>query len=160
MLSADLHKACLLADFLQSIDPAYTKLMSLWLMMNCIYSINRPGYLLNLWTLRGDAYSRWALFRTWALIKFSPFSTSVVCIIRNKTVNSYNKTRRCNKARFLQNTLKKTPSSGKSYLFLLGGPVGGRGWALIWVWVGVEERWGGVEWPLILGWALVNFFCL
>ena len=26
--------------------------------------------------------------------------------------------------------------------------------------MGVEERWGGVEWPLIRGWALVNFFCL
>ena len=56
---------------------------------------------------------------------FSPFSTSVVCIFCNKTVNGNNKTRRCNKARFLQNTLKKTPSSGKSlistYSFFLGG---------------------------------------
>ena len=38
-----------------------------------IYSINRPGRLLNFWTLRVGAYSRWAL------IKFSPFSASVVC---------------------------------------------------------------------------------
>ena len=38
-----------------------------------IYSINRPGRLLNFWTLRVGAHSRWAL------IKFSPFSASVVC---------------------------------------------------------------------------------
>ena len=71
------------------------------------------------------AYSRWALIRGWALIKFSPFSTIVVCIFCKKTVNGNNKTRRCNKARFLQNTLKKTPSSGKSlintYSFWGGG---------------------------------------
>ena len=76
----------------------------------------------------------------WALIKFSPFSTSVVCIFCNKTINGNNKTRRCNKATFLQNTLKKTPSSGKSlvrtYSFL-------GGWALIYVSVGVGGRWGG-----------------
>ena len=87
-----------------------------------IYSINRPGCLLNFWTLWVGDYSRWAL------IKFSPFSTSVVCIFCNKTINGNNKTRRCNKATFLQNTLKKTPSSGKSlvrtYSFL-------GGWALI-----------------------------
>ena len=35
-----------------------------------IYSINRPGRLLNFWTLRVGAYSRWALIRGWALIKF------------------------------------------------------------------------------------------
>ena len=38
-----------------------------------IYSINRPGRLLNFWTLRVGAYSKWALIRGWALIKFSPF---------------------------------------------------------------------------------------
>ena len=57
-------------------------------------------------------------------MKFSPFSTSVVCVFCKKTVNGNNKTRRCNEARFLQNTLKKTPSSGKSpistYSFLGG----------------------------------------
>ena len=36
-----------------------------------IYSINRPGRLLNFWTLRVGAYSRWVLIRGWALIKFS-----------------------------------------------------------------------------------------
>ena len=76
------------------------------------------------------AYSRWALIRSWALIKFSPFSTSVVCIFCNKTVNGNKKTRRCNKARFLQNTLKKTPSSGKSLIstysfFWVVGEAGG-----------------------------------
>ena len=33
-----------------------------------IYSINRPGRLLNFWTLRVGAYSRWALIRGWTLI--------------------------------------------------------------------------------------------
>ena len=45
-----------------------------------IYSINRPGRLLNFWTLRVGAYSRWALIRGWALIKFSPFSASEECV--------------------------------------------------------------------------------
>ena len=66
-----------------------------------IYSINRSGRLLNFWTLRVGAYSRWALIRGWALIKFSTFSASVVCLFCNKTINGKNKTRRCNKARFL-----------------------------------------------------------
>ena len=66
-----------------------------------IYSINRPGHLLNFWTLRVGAYSRWALIRGWALIKFSVFSASVVCLFCNKTINGTDKTRRCNKARFL-----------------------------------------------------------
>ena len=43
-----------------------------------IYLINRPGRLLNFWTLRVGAYSRWGLIRGWALIKFSPFSASEV----------------------------------------------------------------------------------
>ena len=43
-----------------------------------IYLINRPGRLLNFWTLRVGAYLRWALIRGWALIKFSPFSASEV----------------------------------------------------------------------------------
>ena len=36
-----------------------------------IYSINRPGRLLNFWTLRVGAYSRWALIRGWALIRIN-----------------------------------------------------------------------------------------
>ena len=43
-----------------------------------IYSINRPGRLLNFWTLRVGAYSRWAL------IKFSPFSANVVVYFATK----------------------------------------------------------------------------
>ena len=79
------------------------------------------------------AYSRWALIRGWALIKFSPFSTSVVCIFCNKTVNGNNKTRGCNKATSLQNTLKKTPSSGKSLIstYSFFWVVGGSRWVLI-----------------------------
>ena len=96
-----------------------------------IYSINRPERLLNFWTLRVSAYSRLALIRGWALNKFSPFSRGVRCIFCNKTVNGNNKTRRCNKAAFRQNTLKKTPSSGKSlirtYSFLGGGRCKGVG---------------------------------
>ena len=41
-----------------------------------IYSIKRPGRLLNFWTFRVGAYSRWALIRGWALIKVSQFSAS------------------------------------------------------------------------------------
>ena len=81
-----------------------------------IYSINRPGCLLNFWTLRVGTYLRWALIRGWALIKFSPSSANEVCLFCNKTINANNKTRRSNKARFLQNTLKKTPSPGKSLI--------------------------------------------
>ena len=66
-----------------------------------IYSINRPGRLLNFWTLRVGAYSRWALIRGWAFIKFSPFSESEVCLFCNKTINANDKTRTSNKARFL-----------------------------------------------------------
>ena len=66
-----------------------------------IYSINRPRRLLNFWTLRVGAYSRWVLIRGWALIKFSPFSASEVCLFCNKTINANNKTRKSNKARFL-----------------------------------------------------------
>ena len=36
-----------------------------------IYSINRPGRLLNFWTLRVGAYSRWALIQGWALIQIN-----------------------------------------------------------------------------------------
>ena len=82
------------------------------------------------------AYLRWALIRGWALIKFSPFSTSVVCIFCNKTVNGNNKTRRCNKATFLQNTLKKTPSSGKSLVSTYSFLGGGRLFKFEWEWEG------------------------
>ena len=57
-----------------------------------IYSINRPGRLLNFWTLRVGAYSRWALIRGWALVEFSTFSASLVCVFSNKTINGNNRT--------------------------------------------------------------------
>ena len=65
-----------------------------------IYLINRPGHLLNFWTLRVGTYLRWVLIRGWALIKFPPFSASEECLFCNKTINA-NKTWRSNKARFL-----------------------------------------------------------
>ena len=87
----------------------------------------------------------------WALIKFSTFSASVVCLFCNKTINGNNKTRTCNKARFLKNTLKKTPSSGKSLISfstysILGGGVG------VLAYLSLSGRG--------MGWALINFFCL
>ena len=42
------------------------------------------------------AYSRWALIPGWALIKFSPFSASEVCLFCNKTINVKNKMQRYN----------------------------------------------------------------
>ena len=50
-----------------------------------IYSINRLGRLLNFWTLRVGAYLRWVLIRGWALIKFSLFSASLVCLFCDKS---------------------------------------------------------------------------
>ena len=78
------------------------------------------------------------------LIKFSTFSTTVVCLLCNKTINSKNKKRRCNKPRFLKNTLKKTPSSGKS----LNGTYSMFG--------GCEGKGDGVGWALIRGRALIQ----
>ena len=87
---------------------------------------------------------------------FNKCRLTVVCIFCKKTVNGNNKTRRCNKARFLQNTLKKTPSSGKSlistYSFLGGGSGKGVG-----AYLRLSGSGGGA---LILFWAPINFFCL
>ena len=125
-----------------------------------IYWINRPGRLLNFWTLRMGVYSRWALMRGWALIKFSPFSTSVVCIFWKKTVSGNNKSRRCNKAsRFCKTLWRKLRLRGSLKLVLipfLGGSGKGVGAYLSlsesgrevgWVVVGVET---GLP-PLISG---------
>ena len=51
-----------------------------------IYSIKGPGRLLTFWTLRVGAYSRWALIRGWALIKFSPFLASSTFILQENTI--------------------------------------------------------------------------
>ena len=56
-----------------------------------IYSIYRTGRLLNFWTLIVGAYSRWALIRGWALITFSPFSASAVCLFCYKIINGNHK---------------------------------------------------------------------
>ena len=61
-----------------------------------IYSINRPGRLLNFWNLRVGAYSRLG----WALIKFSPFSASEVCLFCNKTINASTKRQEVTKQGF------------------------------------------------------------
>ena len=37
-----------------------------------IYSINRPGRLLNFWTLRVGAYSRWAVIQTYCVNNKQP----------------------------------------------------------------------------------------
>ena len=83
------------------------------------------AYNINFWTLRVGTNSRWALIRGWVLIKFSPFSTSLVCLFCNKAINGNNKTQRSNKAWFLQNTLTKKLRIREN-IFL----------SLIWVWVG------------------------
>ena len=46
-----------------------------------IYSINRPGRLLNFWTVRVGAYSRWALIRGWALIRINTVTVIVAGVI-------------------------------------------------------------------------------
>ena len=71
------------------------------------------------------AYLRWALIRSWALIKFSPFSASEVCLFCKKTITANNKTPRSNKARFLKNTLKKTRVSLLSEFIHSSGLGGG-----------------------------------
>ena len=66
------------------------------------------------------AYSRWALIRGWALIKFSPISASVVCLFCCKAINANNKTPRSNKARFsIKYSQEKSVLEEVSYLYLL-----------------------------------------
>ena len=85
-----------------------------------IYSINRPGRLLNFGTLK----SRWALIWGWALIKFSTFSAGVVCLFCNKTVNVDNKTRRC---KFCKILWRKLCLRGSLLLVLFQFLGGGKG---------------------------------
>ena len=48
-----------------------------------IYSINRPGRLLNFWILRMGAYSRWALIRGWSLTRINTvLQESIISIMR------------------------------------------------------------------------------
>ena len=106
----------------------------------CIYSINRPGRLLNFWTLRAGAYSRWALIRGWA-----PFSASVVCLFCNKTINANNKTQRSNKARFLCKIVwRKLRPWGSLFSFnLIVTQVGGVGVGAYLSLIGRKRGWGG-----------------
>ena len=90
----DVNFVCLLPVGMALGDKISLSFPELYNRVYRIYSINRPGCLLNFWTLRVGAFSRWALIRGWALIKFSPFSAIVVSLFCNKT-------QRCNKARFL-----------------------------------------------------------
>ena len=76
------------------------------------------------------ACSRWALIRGWALFKFSTFLASVVYLFCNKTINGNNKTRRCNKARSLQNTLSSGKSLISTYSIFEGRGEGGGGGGL------------------------------
>ena len=46
---------------------SYSTLVFLGIPGYRIYSINRPGRLLNFWTFGVGAFSRWALIRGWAL---------------------------------------------------------------------------------------------
>ena len=70
----------------------------------------------------------------------------------------------CNKARFLQNTRENTPSSGKSLISTLQFQFQSHYHSNRWSGGGrlFEFDWEGegVEWALIRGWALINFFCL
>ena len=139
--------------------------------------LNCPGHLLNFWTLKVGAYLRWALFGGWALIKFSTFSASVVCLFCNKTVTVNNKTRRCKVSVKYSEENSVFGKSLISTFSVLWGWERGRGWALIWVSVGVGGKWDGdgrlfeagrlltfsafrmgtySRWALIRGWALVR----
>ena len=44
-----------------------------WDKIPYLFDLNRPGGLLNFWTLRVGPYSGWALIRGWVLIKFHYF---------------------------------------------------------------------------------------
>ena len=72
-----------------------------------IYSINRPGRLLNFLDLESGRL------------------LSVVCLFCNKTVNGNNKTRRCNKARFCkyseENFFFGEVSHWYLFIFFFGG---------------------------------------
>ena len=92
------------------------------------------------------AYSRRLFIRGWALVKFSPFSASVVCLFCNKTINGNNKTQNETKKGFCKmiNTVMKTPSSRK---FVSKGCV-----LVVGAYLSLSERGRG--------WALINFFRL
>ena len=90
-------------------------------------------------------------------MKFSTFSARAVCLFCNKTINGNNKTLTFNKARFLKNTLKKTPSSRKSLISFSTYSIFGGGVGVV-AYLSLSGK--GVGWALIRGWALINISCL
>ena len=136
----------------------------------------RDGYTVFIRITALDAYWifgtwEWALIRGWVLFKFSPFSASEVCLFCNKTITANNKTRGCNKARFLWRKLR--PRGSLLLEFIIKLKWVGWQWALIWVWLGgggggrlfeagrlltfSAFRTGAYSrWTLIRGWALIR----
>ena len=78
-----------------------------------------PWALIKIWTLRVGANSRWALIRGWALIKFSTFSASVVCLFCNKTINSKTKREDVTKQGFCKILWRKLRLRGSFLLVLI-----------------------------------------
>ena len=81
------------------------------------------------------AYSRWALIRGWALIKFSTFSASVVRLFCHKTINGNNKIEDVTKQGFCKILLRNLRLRGSLFLELIqfwggGGESGWVGWVL------------------------------
>ena len=76
-----------------------------------IYSINRPGRLLNFWTLIVGAYSRWA--------RGGRFSASVVCLFCNKTINAITKREEVTKQGFCKIRRRKLRPRGSLLLLLI-----------------------------------------
>ena len=88
------------------------------------------------------------LIRGWALIKFSPFSASEVCLFCNKTINANNKTRR-----------KLLPRGGLLFEFIHSSGSGGGECLFEFDWekgVGACSRLGAYLLFLPLGWALIR----
>ena len=122
------------------------------------------------------AYSRWALIRGWALIKFSAFSSSVVCLFCNKTIHAITKvdvTRQGSCKYFEENSVFGEVSLISTYSIFWGG-VGVVAYLRL-SGSGREVGWGGrlfeagrlltfsvfrmgaySRWALIRGWALIR----
>ena len=117
-----------------------------------IYSINRPGRLLNFCTLRVGAYSRWALIQGWALVKLSPFSASEVCLFCKKKKMLIPKREEVTKQGFSILLWKKLRPRGSLLLELIHSSGWDGGECLY------EFDWEEEGWARIRGWALINFF--
>ena len=117
------------------------------------------GHLLNFGTLKVGAYLRRALIGGWALIKFSTFSASVVCLFCNKTVTVNNKMRRCKVSVKYSEENSVFGEVSYQYFFNSLGVGEGKGVGTYLSFRG-SEREVGWGWALIRGWALINIFCL